>query len=428
MNQQKKSYRVGIFGHYGNKNLGDEAIIWSAIQNLRERIPEVELTGFSKTPNDTRKRFGINAFPIRYYRNNNLRNVRTGLSRFFYRFKHSRIIENFSKTALGGFIFQINDLKSEIRFLKKAREQLKDLDALIICGSNQFLDNFGGPWGFPYTLMKWTLLAKSTGTKVFFVSVGAGPLSNPLSYWMLKRSLKRADYLSYRDGGSQKMIENNIRGLKKMGTVYPDLAHSLKTDPATIDLNTNGKTVAVNVMPVFDKRYWYVSEPEKYRAYINQISEFVKYVFDRGYAVSLFNHHPKDVLVIKDLRKQLQTTSNMDIENLKINHTVQDLVTTISEADLVVATRFHAIVLPLRLGKPVLGICYYRKSKELMEDVGLGNYYVDINDFTAEELCVKFDCLVKNIDRAKKDVELQYRRYTEMVDKQWDTLVELIKQ
>jgi polysaccharide pyruvyl transferase WcaK-like protein len=330
-------------------------------------------------------------------------------------------------TAFGGFVYLIKNLGSEIRFIYDAKKRLKNLDALIICGSNQFLDNFGGPWGFPYTLLKWTLLAKSTNTKVFFVSIGAGPLSNPLSYWMLKRTLKRADYLSFRDSGSKKLIEDHIPNLNKNGAVYPDLAHSLKTVPDNTTFKKGRKTVAINPMPVFDKRYWYVSKPGKYEAYINHLLGFVKYLHGRGYTVNFFNHHPKDLLVIEDLRERLQKISGVNIDNLKKNETVQDLITTISGADIVVATRFHATVLPLRLGKPVLGICYHRKSKELLEDVGLGSYYVDISDFTSEELCTKFDCLMENIDKAKKDVESHYSRYTELMDEQWDRLVELIK-
>ena len=61
-----KPVRIGVFGHYGNKNLGDEAIVAAVIQNLRLRIPNVELEGLSINPIDTEKRHGIPSFPIRY--------------------------------------------------------------------------------------------------------------------------------------------------------------------------------------------------------------------------------------------------------------------------------------------------------------------------------------------------------------------------
>src|SRR5215475_1124500 len=57
--------RIGIFGHVGTGNLGDEAILEAAIQGVRGRCPQAELCGFSINPDDTRSRHGIPAFPIR---------------------------------------------------------------------------------------------------------------------------------------------------------------------------------------------------------------------------------------------------------------------------------------------------------------------------------------------------------------------------
>ena len=57
--------RVGILGHVGNENLGDEAIIAAVIQNIRRRVPDAEINGFTLNPADTLERHGIVSFPIR---------------------------------------------------------------------------------------------------------------------------------------------------------------------------------------------------------------------------------------------------------------------------------------------------------------------------------------------------------------------------
>ena len=59
------SMRVGILGHVGNENLGDEAIIAAVIQNIRRRWPDAEIRGFTLVPADTEERHGIPSFPIR---------------------------------------------------------------------------------------------------------------------------------------------------------------------------------------------------------------------------------------------------------------------------------------------------------------------------------------------------------------------------
>ena len=64
---KKKQYSkcVGVFGHVGNRNLGDEAIIAAVIENIKERLPNANIYGFTLKPIDTTERHGIKAFPIR---------------------------------------------------------------------------------------------------------------------------------------------------------------------------------------------------------------------------------------------------------------------------------------------------------------------------------------------------------------------------
>lgn len=437
MYQKEKHYRIGLFGHYGNNNLGDEATILSTIQNLRDRIPNIELEGLSMNPFDTQERYNIESFPIRYNRNyfepkqsegetSNLNSGRPQSSALRVYIKKLLLRKIEKSSATFGFLYLLGNLRIEIRFLRKVRERLKKMDVLIICGSSQFVDGHG-PFSHPYTLFKWLLLAKSTGTRVFFVSVGAGPLSHFLSYWILKKTLTRADYVSYRDNWSKELIQNHIPGLK--GLVYPDLAHSLKTIPSNKNFKKKQNTIAINPMPFFDSRYGRRGNLKKYEVYVDHMVNFVNYLLNREFTVNLYNNHPKDLLVIDDLIEQLQKIPDVNVNKVNIirNKTVQNLIDTISEADVIVATRFHSTVLPLRLGKPVLGICYYWNSKELLEDVGLEDYYVDIYKFTTRELCTKFDSIFDNIDNLKKKIVSHYERYEELLNDQWDRLADLIK-
>ncbi len=56
---------IAIFGHYGNKNLGDESITQAMAHQLRKRIPDAKLVGMSINPFDTAYRHNIESFPIR---------------------------------------------------------------------------------------------------------------------------------------------------------------------------------------------------------------------------------------------------------------------------------------------------------------------------------------------------------------------------
>ena len=323
MTEINKRPKIGVFGHYGNQNLGDEAIIEAVIKNLREGIDNCEIVGLSINPFDTRDRYQVDAFPIRYRQdffthgrnytppapfeknskkideqvhtvpeNKNLKQTLKSIPVLGFALKAAAHLVDLSKA-----------LKDELDFLRHAKAYLKDIDLLLITGSNQFLDNFGGAWGFPYTLLKWTLLAKANHTKVAYISVGAGPLVLPLSFKMLNIALKKADYVSYRDQGSKSLVESKI---SIDAPVYPDIAHSLGIQAGKrIKTPEDMLTVAINPMPVYDSRYWYVPNEAKFQAYVSKVTKLSITALQQGYKLDLFSTQTKDENVVDDIMTKL---------------------------------------------------------------------------------------------------------------------------
>src|SRR3990172_9989934 len=56
---------IGLLDHMGYGNLGDAAIQESVIANIKKRMPNVQLVGFSSVPDDTVTRHGIPCHSIR---------------------------------------------------------------------------------------------------------------------------------------------------------------------------------------------------------------------------------------------------------------------------------------------------------------------------------------------------------------------------
>lgn len=446
MEVNNERIRIGVFGHYGNKNLGDEAIIEAVIKNLRQKIPGCDIVCLSINPFDSRDRYQVESFPIRYRRDffEDISPARPsspsevkddsqplpvkpvpGLKQ---RLKSLPVLGHLLKCT-AGTIDAVKSLRQEVAFLGQCRAYLNDIDLLLITGSNQFLDNFGGPWGFPYTLFKWTILAKTANTNVAFISIGAGPLSNRLSYWFIKNAINRASYLSYRDEGSRALIASRI---DHDALVYPDIAHSLQAprNEKGNDRPDGVIKIAVNPMPVYDSRYWYHADDNKFISYVDKLSELCAAILNDGHALELFSTQSKDENVIDDvvdrLRLKPQYTDWSNRIDVAKSKQVNELMQVLDRSDLVIATRFHATVLPLQLGKPVLGICYYRKAVEQLKDVGLGDYFVDIDDFDVDTLIGKYRALL-NI-RLEKAVEIDrhMNRYVESLDDQYQTIADLI--
>ena len=68
---------------------------------------------------------------------------------------------------------------------------------------------------------------------------------------------------------------------------------------------------------------------------------------------------------------------------------VENLLSQIVATDIVVATRFHNVLLALLCDKPVISISFHHKCESLMSAMGLAEYCLDINDLKADKLIEK---------------------------------------
>ena len=434
--------RVGIFGHYGNANLGDEAITQAAIESVRRHIPGAEIACFSINPADSSARHGVPAFPIRHFSQpwpaypldgepelaeGTLGKAPPppppepppGLVTRIKRWPPVRAPYDALRATLRG----LRALPTELAFLWRSRRVLRDFDLLMVTGSNQFLDNFGGLWGFPYTVLKWVVLARLTGTRVALVSLGAGPLDGRWSKRFCRWSLRLAHHASYRDDPSRELVEGPTGPYK--GHVFPDVASNIDLPPAPPAPEGQGLLVGINPMPVFDARYWHASDEDKYREYVEKLCVIVRHVLARGHRPVLFSTQVKDNAVIADVMGLLDDETGKRV-TVRQPRRVDDLLVLLQQLDLAIPTRFHGNVLALRSGTPAIGICYYRKIGDLLTEMGLGQYQVPIDGFRAEKVCELFDAMAGELDDARAKVAVKAREYIDACDAQYEMIAALV--
>jgi len=427
---------VGVFGHYGNNNFGDEAIIAAVIQNIRRYIIGAQVACFSINPEDSHEKHGVEAYPIRHSakkssnkqqkpatekpKEKQIRKVEPASGIKSIMKKIPFLVKSIQ--GLRNVITSFLNLPKEMRFINKSYKTLKKFDLLIVSGSNQFLDNFGGAGGFPYTLLKWTILCKFAGVKIAFAGVGAGPLDRWRSKLYIHIALLMADYLSYRDIGSKDLVEKTMFPIN--GNISPDLAQSLLFETQNLDIN-NPIKVGINPMPVYDSRYWYDPDEQKYSDYVDKLVDFSNWLVKKGHPLFLFNTMIKDLNVVDDILDRMDSELKDKVQLKEVN-SVDDLMNTIDSADLTVATRFHGTVLSLLAEKPLLGICYYRKSREILTEMGQEKYAVDIDDFTAQQLKDGFEDLIVNFKTAKEQIRIKSNEYKQQLADQYEKIVGLI--
>jgi polysaccharide pyruvyl transferase WcaK-like protein len=437
--------RIGVFGHVGHQNLGDEALIAAVVQNVRRRYPGAELRAFTGRPQDTERRHGIPAFPIRRM-NGHLATapavvfaadppgrqssalggawgkVRTQLKRVPLIPPVVRATRRVGRWALA--------VPLELAFLARSYRNLRGTDLLLIAGSQQLNDYWGGPWAFPFTLFKWLLLARASGTKVAFLSVGAGPLRTRLGKFFVKQTLRLAHYCSYRDRDARQCIV--ALGVPGEHVVVPDLVFSLqvgRVPPAPARVRP--RMVGINPMPFLDGAYWPESDPPVYGHYIRTLASFADGLLESGYGVQFFaTQLLVDHGVIGEIRGLMrQGVAATGPERVVADRiaSFDDLVSVIDSLDVVVATRYHGTLIALIRHKPVLCIAYQRKSAELMTQVGQAEYGVDIGRVTLETLRERFlalegrgvefaEAVRRRLPAIRRALETQYDRAFALID------------
>jgi polysaccharide pyruvyl transferase WcaK-like protein len=435
--------KIGVFSHGGTKNLGDEALLAAVIQNVRLRLPDAEVIGFTINPADTRQRHGIACFPIRRLEKDSapipaasLGGALTALPETPAHPSFASRLKNAVKAipGLGSLLPRLRSfadgmvtILAEPKFLLDSYRRLKGVELLLVAGSQQLNDGYGGPWGFPFTLLRWTLIAKCTGTKVAILSVGAGPIHSPLSKFFFKRVLGMVDYRSYRDAISSRLMES--MGVSGSHPVYPDLVYSLTLPAPNSAQKPAGRVVVgTNPVPFFDGRYWPTSDPTQYQDYVRKFARFAEWLDQSGHSVLFFPTQVRaDVLTIADIRQAMNGSG--DSPNLLAGRPIQtlsDLVSEISRADFVVANRYHGILISLMMNKPVLAVAYHEKSRALLAQAGQGDYVLNIGQFKTEELIERFSALEANAAVIKKQIAERLAPLRRALDEQYDTVFKLI--
>lgn len=391
-----QSNAVAVLGHYGQLNLGDESITAAAIEGARRFRPGVRVIAISLDPADTFARHGVESHALRREISRTPQDPpspapdvavtprSTGLRSALRRIPLLTTGVNLLRAILRA----VRSCFAELAFLPNSWRALDGVELLIIAGSNQLLDQFGGAWGFPYTLLRWTLLARLRGARVVLLSVGAGPLDGALARQFIRWTLRLAEYASVRDEGSAKLVKEI--GWAKPIPVKPDLAFSFAADRILSPLQTpeagRGLVVAVNLMPVHDPRWWPGAKPHVQASYLAAMQGCIASLLSQGHRVELFGTQPADEWVANDIMTLLAREPGIDRLMLTRVRALDELTTLYQRCHAIVATRFHGILLALRFARPVIGVCYYRKSRELMRDFGLEEFAFDLDRVTSREL------------------------------------------
>jgi polysaccharide pyruvyl transferase WcaK-like protein len=105
---------------------------------------------------------------------------------------------------------------------------------------------------------------------------------------------------------------------------------------------------------------------------------------------------------------------------------VEQLLPQIAATDIVVATRFHNILLALVLNKPVISISFHHKCASLMAEMGLSEYCHDINHMNADTLIQQFQDVERNAEKLKPVIRQKVEQSRKALDEQYSLILKCV--
>ena len=395
--------KITFYGHFGTLNTGNESTLLAIVSRLRAHSPDCEIACVCSNPESLTAAQGLDAIAIS-----------TRSARIWNR---DAALGERLRTAIGG-------ARQEFGQYVRAVRALRGTDALIIPGTGLLTDAYGMvPWG-PYNTFKWTLAARLRGCKVLVVSVGAGPVDSVLGRVLVKATLRLASYRSYRDEASRSHLRNI--GLRTgRDPIYPDLVFGLPDAliPVDVDAGTRRPVVGIGLM-------WYVgnysiahSERATYAAYLRSLGVFARWLLEHDYDIRLLVGDG-DAFVIQDFKALLQAEGVYDARRVVDQPitSIQEVLHELAATDVVVATRFHNVLLALLLNKPVMAISFHHKCSSLMTEMQLSEYCHDINRLDVDALVEQFEKLQSNTQSVRRIIREGVERAREALEEQYDLI------
>ena len=397
----------------------------------------------SLQPEDTRLRHGIAAFPIRQVVQSRVDpeaptkgEHRTDSSdgpgaRIQASLKKIPLLYSCLKGIRDGFGF-LRGIWREVGFLAQSYRNLKGTELLMIAGSGQLTDQSGGSWAYPYTFFKWSFLARATGTKLAFMSIGTGWIDSPLSKFFFRSALSRADYLSFRGEDFRKQVGE--WGLRGESIVVPDLAYSfhMPNIAAQPKSSHSSPVVGINPVPFFHETMWHKADKQIYDQYVQTQSSFASWLIRRGYTVLFFPTQLRaDPPVIQDIVQALERnhpglSGYQTVDPPMRSH--EDLISVMSGMDIVVAARFHGVLISHLLHKPVLAVSYHAKTADLMAQMGQSQCVLHIDACSLDALTSRFLFLESQSKAIAAELERRVPSCRAALDSQYERVFGLLEQ
>lgn len=396
--------RIGLLGMYASRNLGDVAIQLAVMSALHARHDNIEFVGLCQDPEDTVRTFNIAAI------------ASSGKGELL---TPATLAETLRKEPRAHET-RWSRLTGKFYSLRQIQRQMSSLDMLLISGSGQIDDFWGGPWAQPFRLMAWSFAARSQGKRVVVFGVGVDELRTSLGEWFCIRALNCAAICVVRDSGSREALRR--LGYRRTIDVCADPAFHLDVKEGA---RATGEAERFAVISPISRRAWPGPEDDSYDTYLSTLASVAEYLQERSlnvrFVCSQIRMDPPIVDRILDRMKP--GTIRPAFVDVK---TVDEYLAAVKGAQLIVGSRLHALILALITGVPAVAISAVRKVHQQFADIGLADHAFAMQSLQLPELLARIDAIIAYPDQVREKVVKTTREFRSQNATQFDRIAKLI--
>ncbi len=403
-------YKYIIIPGCSDLNRGDQALVWET-----KRIAEdagfkgtYYLTSEKNEPVEQSKKFGLNIIrpilehPSRLFDNKNNVNYTP-----FLKFKWG-IVALFDLVISLLFLNKITRGILKVFISKEKKNSLSAMEnssAFFVKGGG-LIHSYGGITATYsiYFSVYHILLASSLKKPIYIMPNSFGPFEGPFVKKIVKYAFKKCEFISARETYSHDMVKREL-GMEIEN--YPDLAFFLSNsslDKKDIfekyNLPLDKKIVALTMRP---HRFPKSKTPkEDYFTFKSEIALFIKWLNKEGFMPILVEHtfainnHENDGSCIEEVVELLEKDCEFRVFSNK-EFTCHELKSVYSYCNYIIGTRFHSVIFSISNNVPGIAITYAgNKGQGIMNDIGIENLTISIDDVSNKALQDKFNFLLRN--------------------------------
>ncbi len=307
-------YHILISGYYGFNNIGDESILRTVIDNLREKLPDVDITVLSNDPAGTAEKYGVQAAP---------------------------------RMSMGAI------LRSVWR-----------CDLLLSGGGSLLQDATSGRSILYYLFI--LRLAQLLGKKTFIYSQGIGPINDPKNRRFTARVLCRADGIVVRDGASREL-------LLEIGV--PDRLIHVTADPV-IRVKKADTALGLEILrqegcPRQPGRLtvgWAIRARKPDHAFLAEVERCVRWLWEEYGAESVLIpfFYDEDLSACEAVSEHLDGRAGCLRQKKYLS---KEMLSIIGCMDVLVGVRLHSLIYAAVMGVPMIGVSYDPKVDSFLDSI-----------------------------------------------------------